>query len=164
MLIRHNPECKKRCILTAINISNGSSSYSFVCFWWLETLVIPWRDLPRFAPFCRVLPRFVIFLHGHQGHLRRPPVLRDRSSYTGGRWDNAGRCFCASGAALATPEGRAGRLLDLTANEGWIPCGGAGADPDSEIVGFFENSLKWSIFKVLCFAWNLNSHLSEDSG
>ena len=94
--------------------------------------------MSRFAPFCRVLPRFAIFLHGHQGHLRRPPVLRDRSSYTGGRWDNAGRCVCASGAARAATGGRAVRLLDLSANEERIPCAGAGADPEPDSRKFLD--------------------------
>ena len=106
--------------------------------------------------FYMILHVFTFFCMGHQGHLRRPLVLRDRSSHTGRRWDNAGRCIYASGTALAPPEGRAGRLLDLTANEERTTRGGAGADPESEILGIFENSGKPSIFKVLCFACNFD--------
>jgi hypothetical protein len=51
-------------------------------------------------------------------------------------------CVCAAGAAHAAPGGRAARLLDLTANEERTTRSrrGAGADPESEILGFFENS------------------------
>ena len=66
-----------------------------------------------------------MILHGASGPPETLSALRDRTNHTGGRWDNAGRCVCASGAALAAPKGRAGRLLGLTANEERISCGGA---------------------------------------
>ena len=95
---------------------------------------------------------FAHFYRGYQDRRRRPPVLRGRLSDIGGCWGHVGRCVCASGAADAAPGGRAVRLLDLTANEERTTRGGAGADPESEILGIFENSEKPSIFKVLCFA------------
>ena len=71
------------------------------------------HSVEGFAAFCHVLPFFTWGIRATRDSLRSC----GRSNHTGGRWDNAGRCVCASGAACAAPGARTARLLDLTANE-----------------------------------------------